>query len=131
MNDHDSRPFRGIAPLNDEIDRVLQSSPFQYLGGENPRVDVYQTPTEVIVKADIPGVAKKDLKISIDANHIQLSGRTSTSGEYQDENVYQAHSYSGSFTRTIDLPAQVQAEEAVTEYRDGILSIVLPKLHQD
>lgn len=130
MNENDSRPYREIIPLNDEIDRILQASPFQYLGGDNPRVDVYQTPTEVIVKADVPGVTKKNLKVVVDTHHIQLSGQTSKTDLHLDGNVRSIHNYSGNFTRTIDLPVPVQAERAVTDYSDGIVSIVVPKVEQ-
>lgn len=79
-----------------------------------PRVDVYQTEKDVVVEAEIPGVSKEDLDIYIDENSIKLSSRT--------ERDY------GSFSRTIPLPVEVKSEDAKAEYRDGILSITVPKV---
>ncbi len=93
-----------------------------------PRVDIYQTEKDVIVKAEIPGVTKENLNVIVDENSIKLSGQSKRDEVFSDENVYRKERYYGSFSRTIPLPVEVRTEEAKAEYRDGILSITVPKL---
>ena len=120
-------PFRDVDNIGREMSHFFDF-PSKLFGGSSPRVDVYQTENEVIVKAEIPGVSKKDLNLYIDENSIRLSGQTRKENELKDENVYRAERYYGSFSRTIPLPAEVKSEEAKAEYKDGILSITVPKV---
>ena len=91
------------------------------------RADVYQTEKDVIVKAEIPGISKEDLEVYIDEDSIRLSGQSKRDKEYKDENIYRTERYYGSFSRTIPLPMEVKTEQASAEYKDGILSITVPK----
>ncbi|HHV95706.1 MAG TPA: Hsp20/alpha crystallin family protein [Clostridiaceae bacterium] len=121
-------PFKDMDFLSREVSNFFESMPFPFWGRTtSPRVDVYQTEKDVIVKAEIPGVSKEDLNIFIDENSIKLSGQTRKDNEFKDENVYRSERYYGSFSRTIPLPAEVKTEQAKAEYKDGILSIVVPK----
>ena len=117
-------PFR-------EMDRDWNSFfdlPARVFGnGNSPRVDVYQTDKDVVVKAEIPGVSKKDVNLYIDENSIRLSGQTKRENEFKEEDVYRTERYYGSFSRTIPFPVEVKSEEAKAEYRDGILTVTIPK----
>ena len=102
--------------------------PAKFFGnGNSPRVDVYQTDKDVVVKAEIPGVSKKDVNLYIDENSIRLSGQTKRENEFKEEDVYRTERYYGSFSRTIPFPVEVKSEEAKAEYRDGILTVTIPK----
>jgi len=120
-------PFREMDNIGREMGHFFDF-PSKLFSGSSPRVDVYQTENEVIVKAEIPGVSKKDLNLYIDENSVRISGQTRKENELKDENVYRAERYYGSFSRTIPLPAEVKSEEAKAEYKDGILSITVPKV---
>jgi len=63
----------------------------------------------------------------VDENSVRLSGQSKRDKEYNDENIYRTERYYGSFSRTIPLPAEVKPEQAKAEYKDGILSITVPK----
>jgi HSP20 family protein len=120
-------PFR-----DDGISRELMNF-FDYpnklfSGFSSPKVDVYQTENNVIVKAEIPGVSKEDLNVFIDENSVKLSGQSKRENEFKDENVFRTERYYGSFSRTIPLPAEVKSDKAKAEYKDGILSITVPKV---
>ncbi|MDK2799716.1 MAG: hypothetical protein PWP27_2112 [Clostridiales bacterium] len=122
-------PFRDIDHLGREMGNLLENSPFRFLSGmTSPKVDIYQTDTDIIVKAEIPGVSKEDLNVYVDENAIRLSGHTKKNDEFKDENVYRTERYYGSFSRTIPLPVEVKSEEAKAEYKDGILSVTVPKV---
>lgn len=121
-------PFRDIDNIGREMNNFLENIPFNFFKGNSPRVDVYQTEQEVIVKAEIPGVSKEDLNVYIDENSIRLSGQMKRDEQYKDENVYRTERVYGSFSRTIPLPVEVQSEQAKAEYKEGILSISVPKV---
>lgn len=119
-------PFRDV---DREIGSFFDRTPFKLFSAMgSPRVDVYQTETNVVVKAEIPGVSKEDLNLYIDENVIRLSGQSKKNEEFKEENVYRTERYFGSFSRTIPLPVEVVSEQAIAEYKDGILSVIVPKV---
>ncbi|NLM74574.1 MAG: Hsp20/alpha crystallin family protein [Clostridiaceae bacterium] len=120
-------PFREMDSFINEMNNFVERLPFGLGRITDPRVDVYQTEKDVIVKAEIPGVSKEDLNVYIDENMIRLSGQTKRDEEYKDDNIYRSERYYGSFSRTIPLPVEVKSEKASAEYRDGILKITVPK----
>ncbi len=120
-------PFRDVDNISRELSSLFDF-PSRFLSRiSSPRVDVYQTENDVVVKAEIPGVSKEDLDLYIDENSINFSGQTKRESEFKDENAYRAERYYGSLSRTIPLPVEVRAEQAKAEYKDGILSITVPK----
>lgn len=122
-------PFRDLDMAGKEISNFFENAPFGFFGrSTSPRIDVYQTENEIILKAEIPGVSKEDLDVYVDENSIRLSGQTKKGDEYKDDTVYRTERYYGSFSRTIPLPVEVRSEQAKAEYRDGILSITVPKV---
>ncbi len=121
-------PFRDL-DIGKEMSTFLENSPFSFLGRQtSPRVDVYQTEKEVIIKAEIPGVSRDDLNVYIDEGSIRLTGQTRRDERYKDENMYRTERFYGSFARTIPLPTEVKSEQAKAEYKEGILSISVPKV---
>ncbi|WP_243269978.1 Hsp20/alpha crystallin family protein [Thermanaerosceptrum fracticalcis] len=122
-------PFKELDYLTRDMANFLERSPFRLAyGPAGPKVDVYQTDTEVVVKAEIPGVAKEDLHVYVDENSVRLSGQTRKSNEFKDENVFRTERYYGSFSRTIPLPVEIKSDEAQAQYKDGILTIKVPKV---
>jgi len=118
-------PFRDT---DRDMFRFFDSIPFS-LSGRNigPRVDVYDVKDKIVVKAEIPGVSKEDLNIYVDENSLRISGQTRRENEFTDENAFHSERYYGSFSRTIPLPAEVKSEQAEASYKDGVLSVILPK----
>ena len=105
----------------------MNARPGEDSGRNLPRVNIYQTDKDVVLKAEIPGVAKEDLNIYVDENLVRLAGQIKRDHEFKDENIFRSERYYGSFSRSIPLPVEVNSEEAKAQYRDGILSITLPK----
>ncbi len=121
-------PFREMDNLTREMGSFWDRFPFRYLGPWNsPRVDVYQTDREVVLKAEIPGASKEDFNVYVDNDHIRISGQMRKDSEFKDENVYRSERYYGSFSRTIPLPVEVKPDKAKAEYKDGILTVTAPK----
>lgn len=122
-------PFREMDNFSKDLNSMIDLPPFRFFGGMNtPRVDVFQTDTDVVVKAEIPGIRKEDLNVYVDENSIRLSGQSKRDNEYKDENIYRTERYYGKFSRTIPLPVEIKSDQAVAEYKDGILSITVPKV---
>ena len=122
-------PFREMDNVGRDMESFFERSPFGFFSKTtSPRVDVFETEKNVVVKAEIPGVSKEDLNVYVDENSIKLSGQTKKENKFKDENVFRSERYYGSFSRTIPLPAEVKSEQAEAEYKDGILSITVPKV---
>jgi len=121
-------PFRDVDSFSREMNNFFDIPARLFGGLSSRRVDVYQTERDVVVKAEIPGVTKEDLNLYIDENSIRLSGQTRRENDFKDENAYRTERYYGSFSRTIPLPVEVKSEQAKAEYKDGILSITVPKV---
>lgn len=92
------------------------------------RVDVHETPTEVVVSAEIPGIEKKeDVNITVHDNHLHLSGKIERSAEHKNQNLHRTERYYGQFARTIPLPTTVDDASAKATYKNGILEVHLQK----
>ncbi len=120
--------FRGLDNIEHGTNSLFDIYPFRAFSHfSSPKIDIYQTEGDVILKAEIPGVLKEDLNVYIDKDSIRLSGMTRKNEEYEENNVYKTERSYGSFSRTISLPADVIADQATAEYKDGILSVTVPK----
>lgn len=91
-------------------------------------VDVYQTPTHIIIKAMIAGVRPEDLDVSITRDMVTLRGKRERHSEGTSGDFFFQELYWGAFTRTIVLPQEVEIEEAEATEKHGLLTIRLPKL---
>jgi len=94
-------------------------------------IDVYQTPTEIVIKTMVSGVKPEDLNIAITREMVTIKGKRESAREINDENYFQRELYWGAFTRTILLPAEVEVEEAEAIEKHGLLTIRLPKIDRD
>lgn len=113
------------------FDRFLSWSPFEREVSElawYPSVDVSETPTDVIVKAEIPGVDPKDIEVTICGDSLTIKGERKKEEEQKDENYHRIERSYGAFARTLKLPAEVDQDKAEAVYKDGILKLTLPKI---
>lgn len=128
-----------LAPLSDlrqEIDRMFESfarNPWGALGelsgGRDwyPSVDVAENDKEVIVRAEVPGVDPQELDISITGDRLTISGEKKECCERKDKDYYQCESRYGRFSRSIDLPSDVDTEHVQAEHSHGVLTVRLTK----
>jgi HSP20 family protein len=94
-------------------------------------VDVYQTPSEIVIKSMVAGVKPEDLDISITRDMVVIKGKRETERFIKDEDYYHQELYWGSFSRTIMLPSEVEVEEADAIEKHGLLIIRLPKIDKN
>ena len=96
--------------------------------GKTPSVDVIEKDDEVIVKAELPGVDKKDLDISVTNNTVTIKGSTSHEEKEEKGDYYRCEISQGSYSRTFSLPAEVDEENTKAKFKNGVLKLTLPKL---
>lgn len=94
-------------------------------------VDLYQTPTEIIVQTMVAGVQPENLSITITRDMITLRGKREENKSVSSENYFVQELYWGSFSRTISLPEEVDPEEAEAIEKHGLLIIRLPKINKN
>ncbi len=92
-----------------------------------PKVDIIDRESDVIVKAELPGVEKKDLDITLTDNTLTIKGSSKTETKEEKGDYYRAEISRGSFTRTMSLPADVKAGDAKAVFANGVLELTLPK----
>lgn len=124
-------PFEFAAALRSEISKVLDEAlyPLGFIrtGYFEPYVDVYETPTEVIVTAELPGIKKKDIKLTATEDALEISAEAREEIMEERPGIVHKERRMGRFYRSLPLPCKVRPEEAKAKYVDGILEIRLPK----
>ena len=125
-------PFRGLANLQDQFNRIFSES-FRTHGEESaltslaPAVDIYETPNELVVKADLPDVNEKDLDVRVENNLLTIRGERKFEKSVSEENFLRVERTYGSFSRSFSLPNTVNPEAIAAGYKNGVLTVTLPK----
>jgi HSP20 family protein len=92
-----------------------------------PAVDIYETADTIVMKAELPGVAREDIQIQIDGSTLTLKGERRFAKDVQEESYLRIERAYGSFHRSFTLPATVQPEKVRALFKDGVLELTLPK----
>lgn len=93
-------------------------------------IDVYQTPTEIVIKSTIAGINPEDLDITITNDMVTIKGKREKDEEVTTGDYYYQECYWGAFSRSVILPVDVEAEKAAASMKNGILTIKLPKIEK-
>lgn len=105
--------------------------PKWWTGEPSPGVDIYETPTELVVKMEVPGMDKKDLDISVTDKDVTVKGELKKDEEVKEEGYYRRERRYGAFSRCVPLPGSVQTEQAKASLKDGMLEIRIPKTPEE
>jgi len=92
-----------------------------------PRVDVKEEENNIVVSAELPGMDQKDIDLTVTNNTVRIAGEKKHEEEREERGYYRHETSYGSFERMIDLPTEVEEEKAEAEFRNGVLTIRLPK----
>jgi len=92
-----------------------------------PAVDVIDRPDHILVRAEIPGVKKEDLDVSVSDNLVTIRATTKYEEEKEEGEYYRCEMRHGEYSRSVSLPAAVDSAEARANFKDGILELTLPK----
>jgi HSP20 family protein len=92
-----------------------------------PSVDIYETENELVLTAEVPGIAEKDIEIRIEDNTLQLKGERKFEKETKEENYHRIERSYGSFYRAFTLPNSIDPDSIKAEHENGVLRITMPK----
>jgi HSP20 family protein len=106
-------------------------APFEEFGrlGDtfSPRVDVKEEDNSVVVLAELPGIDQKDLDVTVTKDAVRISGEKKHEEKQEEKGYYRHETSYGSFERIIELPTEVNEDKAEAEFKQGVLTIKLPK----
>ena len=94
-------------------------------------IDVYQTPTDIVVQTMVAGIKPEDLELSIARDIITIRGKREENRNIDEENYFTKELYWGKFSRTISLPAEVEPEEVEATERHGLITIKIKKVDKE
>ena len=128
--------FDRLSNLRDELDTLFEM-PFwsnfggqsQLFGGWSPALDLYQNNDNVIARVELPGMRKEDIEISLHDGMLTINGERKSETPEGDK-AERTERYVGKFRRSISVPTLVNANKVTANYRDGILTITLPKAEE-
>ena len=92
-----------------------------------PALDVYEEKDNYVVKVELPGVNKEDVKLSLEQGTLTITGERKSETKQEGTEVHYTERFHGRFQRVIDLPESVAADKVTAQYKDGILTVTLPK----
>ena len=133
------RPFRELAPFREfekmrrEMDRFWDSfferRPMKAEEGLEffPSIDLAEKANELVVKCEVPGMDPKDIDISLSDGVLTIRGEKKQEREEKEADYHLVERSYGSFSRSIQLPKEVQSDKISASYKNGILKITLPK----
>ncbi|MBZ5644784.1 MAG: Hsp20/alpha crystallin family protein [Acidobacteriia bacterium] len=126
------QPFRGFSTLQDQVNRIFNET-VRSQGDEStltawaPSVDIYETPNELVVKADLPDVEEKDIDVRVENNLLTIHGERKFDKSVAEDNYLRIERTYGTFSRSFSLPNTVNPESIRAEYKNGVLAVSLPK----
>jgi HSP20 family protein len=124
--------FRNTQNLQEQVNRLFESS-FPAKGEASalttwaPAVDIYETENELVIKADLPDVNEQELDVRVENNTLTIGGERKFEDQVKEENYLRVERSYGSFSRSFSLPTTLNTEAIKAEYKNGVLTVELPK----
>lgn len=128
-----TEPFQALLALQRALDTTRQSDWFgteTTSTGGFPLINIFRQNDDYVMVAELPGVDKNDLDIQVKNRQVRISGKKSIAYD-EKQSVHRRERVSGQFDRTIQIPAQIDADNVKAEYRDGVLALHLPRAESD
>jgi HSP20 family protein len=114
------RPHRRDWPVNAGFSSLLED--------RMPKVDIIDRDDEVFIKAELPGIDKKDVEVSVTDHTITIKGSSRKEEKEEKGDYYRCEITQGAFSRTLPLPAEVNVDKSQAKFKDGVLELTLPKI---
>jgi len=127
-------PFRELVSMQDRMNRLFEDA-VRTRGGEDemtagswvPPVDIYETKDAMVVKAQLPEVNKEDIEIRLENGVLSIRGERKLQEDLKREQCYRMECQYGAFSRSFSLPRTVDQEKIDANYKDGVLTLRIPK----
>lgn len=143
---YDDTPAENTSPTNENSfspeeaeEEELSSSATEDAGGEENTnehegkltMDVYQTPTHIVVQAPMAGVKAEDVDVSINNDMITIRGKRHQKNEISGDNYYYREVFWGAFSRSVLMPGEVDSTRTEASFKNGLLTVTMPKVNKD
>ncbi len=128
--------YNRLTDLRDEIDRLFEfplsemTRGSRVFSGWTPALDLYEEKDNLVVKVELPGMKREDIDVSLHEGSLSISGERKSEEKRKDADVYRSERFVGRFQRTVMLPTPVAGDKVKAQYKDGILTITLPKTEE-
>ncbi len=131
-------PFRDLNMLQERMNRLFDDAGRGIRRSEEPAsttiwsppVDIYETDSEIVVQAELPGMDRKDISLNLENNVLTIRGDRHFKKETKEDNYHRIERSYGGFSRSFSIPTTVNEEKIRADYKDGVLNIALPKKEQ-
>jgi HSP20 family protein len=128
-------PWKDMVSMREHMNALFNDSLFRpgrrdddvALGVWSPSVDMFEKDGKVVIKAELPGLEKKDLNLEINNGVLTLKGERKYDNEVKEENFYRREMSYGKFIRSFTLPAEVDADKIKADFQNGLLTVEVPK----
>ena len=124
-------PEGGLATFRKEMDRFLErfwdADEMRPAGAWAPDIDIAETKEALTIRAEVPGMEPKDMQVTLENGVLTLRGEKRQEMEQKDERLYRSERHYGSFARSLRLPANVDASNVTASFKNGVLTVVMPK----
>ena len=126
-------PMTGMTTFRREMDRLFERflepvwPEMPTMGEWEPKVDITEDKDAITVKAELPGVEEKDISVSIQDGMLMIKGEKQSEKEEKDKRYHRVERTYGAFSRAMRLPAAVDGGKATAEFKNGVVTIKLPK----
>ena len=130
-------PFRDLVSLQERMNRLFEESFRGISHGSNeeewsvgtwaPAVDIYEQSPNIVLRAELPGIDPKGVDIRVENNVLTLRGERKFDNEVKRDSYHRVERAYGTFSRSFTLPSVIDTEKIQADYKDGVLTVVLPK----
>ncbi len=128
-------PWREMSTLQNRINHLFNEPLFRSgqeddelnMGSWYPAVDMFENDDKIVIKAELPGMEKKDFSVDVKERVLTLSGERSYDNEVKEENYYRRERAYGKFKRAFSLPSDVDPDKIKADFKDGVLKVEIPK----
>ncbi len=127
-------PMKELESITDQIQKYLDDLPLMFSGradGFSPRIDISEDDKHIYVEAEIPGVKKEDLKLTLEDNILTIEGEKKLEEEKKEKNFFRSERIFGTFKRAFTLPVEVDPNKINAKFDNGLLKITFNKLVED
>ncbi len=127
-------PMKELETLTDQIQKYFEDLPLMFTGrheGFTPRIDISEDDKHIYVEAEIPGVKKEDLKLTLEDNILTIEGEKKFEEEKKEKNFFRNERIFGTFKRAFTLPVEVNPDKINAKFDNGLLKITFDKLTEE
>ncbi len=125
-------PMKALGTIRDSLNKLIGDGVQIATGAQILPVDVYETDTTVVIKAGpVVGLKPEDIDVSVVGDKLTIKGEIKPDSDVEEDKYLKRERKYGPFSRTVTIPRPVKADQASASFKDGILTITLPKIEEE